>query len=114
MDFATGRLKNSHSPAIDYISQLENQNKQHRVEFESQRMKMAELEAKMHEMSQQMRNVQQSQGSFPPPPNVMPQSPLGYASSFNTRIDGSNEPTRTLPPLMNSSSMQGIQYDDRR
>ncbi len=75
-------------------------------------MKMAELEAKMHEMSQQMRNIQ-PQASFPPPPNVIPQSPLAYGSSFNGRMDGSNEPPRTLPPIMNNS-MQGIQYDDRR
>ncbi|KIW92429.1 uncharacterized protein Z519_07413 [Cladophialophora bantiana CBS 173.52] len=102
------------SRAIDYIAQLESQNKQARAEFESQRMKMAELEAKMHEMSRQMQGIQQPQGSFPPPPNVMPQSPLGYGPHFNNHIDGSNEPARTLPPIMNSNSMQGIQYDDRR
>ncbi|KIX01369.1 uncharacterized protein Z518_09094 [Rhinocladiella mackenziei CBS 650.93] len=104
------------SRAIDYISQLENQNKAQRVEFESQRLKMAELEAKLHEMSQQMRALQQPQGSFPPPPTAMPQSPLGYGSHFNNHIDGPTEPARTLPPIMNSGSMQGIQYssEDRR
>lgn len=100
--------------AIDYITQLENQNKQHRAEYESQRQKIAELEAKMHEMSQQMRNLQQPQGSFPPPPNAMPQSPMGYGSHFNGHLDGPNESARTLPPIMNSSSMQGIQYSDER
>ncbi|KAL2444742.1 Basic helix-loop-helix transcription factor devR [Exophiala dermatitidis] len=102
------------SRAIDYITQLENQNKQNRAEYESQRQKIAELEAKMHEMSQQMRNIQQPQGSFPPPPNAMPQSPMGYGSHFNGHLDGPNESARTLPPIMNSSSMQGIQYSDER
>ncbi|KAI1612147.1 hypothetical protein EDD36DRAFT_419998 [Exophiala viscosa] len=103
------------SRAIDYITQLENDNKQRRHDYENQRIKIADLEAKMHEMSQQMRNIQQSQGSFPPPPNVLPQSPLGYGSQFNNHIDGSKEPARTLPPLMNNNSMQGVQYaEDRR
>lgn len=69
----------------------------------------------MHEMSQQLRNIQQPQGSFPPPPNVMPQSPMGYAPHYNGHMDGPKEPARTLPPIMTGSSMQGIQYsDDRR
>jgi hypothetical protein len=103
------------SVAIDYISQLENQNKQSRSDYENQRLKIAELEAKMHEMSQQMRSIQQPQSSFPPPPNVMPQSPLGYGSHYNNHIDAANEPARTLPPIINNNTMQGIQYsEDRR
>ncbi|KAK5195427.1 hypothetical protein LTR99_001949 [Exophiala xenobiotica] len=102
------------SRAIDYITQLEDQNKQARVDYESQRLKLAELENKMHEMSQQMRSMQQPQSSFPPPPNVMPQSPLGYSSHFKHHVDGSSEPTRTLPPIMGGNSMQGIQYSEER
>ncbi|KIW41811.1 hypothetical protein, variant 1 [Exophiala oligosperma] len=101
------------SRAIDYITQLETQNKQARVDYESQRLKLAELEAKMHEMSQQMRGIQQPQSSFPPPPNVIPQSPLGYGSHFNNH-DGAGEPNRTLPPIMTTNSMQGIQYSEER
>ncbi|EXJ77930.1 hypothetical protein A1O3_09089 [Capronia epimyces CBS 606.96] len=102
------------SRAIDYITQLENQTKQQRADYENQRLKIAELEAKMHEMSQQLRGIQQPQGSFPPPPSAMPQSPLGYASHYNGHIEGPNESARTLPPIMTNSSMQGIQYSDER
>ena len=77
-------------------------------------MKMAELEAKMMEMSRQIQNMPQAQGSFPPPPNAMPQSPLDYATHYGNHVNGATEPARTLPPIMNNSSMQGIQYDDRR
>ncbi|EXJ56427.1 hypothetical protein A1O7_06770 [Cladophialophora yegresii CBS 114405] len=102
------------SRAIDYISHLETQNKQQRAESEGQRIKMAELEAKMLEMSRQMQSIQQTQGSFPPAPSVMPQSPLEYGNHYNNHLNGANEPARTLPPIMSSNSMQGIQYDDRR
>lgn len=107
-------IRTDFSTAIDYISQLENQNKAQRAEFENQRLKMADLESKMMEMSRQMQNLQPSQGSFPPPPSVIPQSPLEYGSHFNGQMNGANEPARTLPPIMNNATMQGIQYDDRR
>ena len=77
-------------------------------------MKMAELEAKMMEMSRQMQGLQPQQGSFPPPPNTMRQNPLEYGSHYNNHINGTNEPARTLPPIMHNNPMQGIQYDDRR
>ncbi len=75
---------------------------------------MADMEAKMMEMSRQMQNMPQAQGSFPPPPNVMPQNSLDYTSHYGNHINGANEPARTLPPIMNSGSMQGVQYEDRR
>ncbi|KEF63393.1 uncharacterized protein A1O9_01370 [Exophiala aquamarina CBS 119918] len=103
------------SRAIDYISSLETQNKQQRIDYEKQRHQLQDLESKMHEMSQQLQRLQH-QGSFPPPPSVIPQSPLNYgpAPRFSNNIDGPNELPRTLPPLVNGA-MQGIQYsDDRR
>jgi len=102
------------SRAIDYISALETQNKQQRAEFENQRLKMAALEAKMMDMGRQMQGIQQPQGSFPPPPTAMPQSPLEFNSHFGNHTNGANEPARTLPPIMHNNSMQGVQYDDRR
>ena len=100
--------------AIDYISALESQNKQQRVDYENQRLKMSELESKVMEMSRQIASIQQPQGAFPPPPNAIPPSPLEYGSHFNNHMNGASEPTRTLPPIMHNNSMQGIQYDDRR
>jgi len=104
--------------AIEYITQLENQVKQQRMDSEKQRHQLQDMESKIREMSQQMQRLQHpAGGAYPPPapPNSLPQSPLGYGSHFgNNGIDGSNEPTRTLPPLVNGA-MQGVQYsDDRR
>lgn len=101
--------------AIDYITSLENQTKQQRLDYEKQRHQLQDLENKMHDMSQQMQRLQH-QGSFPPPPSVIPQSPLGYGPGpqhYATNLDGPNELPRTLPPLINGA-MQGIQYSDER
>ncbi|KIV95479.1 hypothetical protein PV10_03132 [Exophiala mesophila] len=103
------------SRAIDYITSLENSNKQQRADYEKQRHQLQELENKVYEMSQQMQRMQH-QGSFPPPPAAMPQTPLNYGpgSHYNSNIESASDPPRTLPPLMNGV-MQGIQYsDDRR
>jgi nitrate reductase cytochrome c-type subunit len=99
--------------AIDYINALESQNQQAKVAHDSQRMKVAELEAQMLEMTRQMQALQQ-QNSYPTPPNSMPQNVLGYQHNYNNRADGGNDPARTLPPIMSNNSMQGVQYEDRR
>jgi len=101
--------------AIDYISSLETQNKQQRIDYEKQRHQLQDLENKMHQMSEQLQRLQH-QGSFPPAPSVNTQSPMSYGPGphFANTIDGPNELPRTLPPLVNGA-MQGIQYsDDRR
>jgi hypothetical protein len=100
--------------AIDYINALESQNQQAKVAHDSQRMKVAELEAQMLEMTRQMQALQQQQGSYPAPPNAMPQNVLGFQHNYNNHADGGNDPARTLPPIMSNNSMQGVQYEDRR
>lgn len=99
--------------AIDYITSLENQVKQSRVDIEKHRHQLQDQDLKIQELTQQLHRLQH-QGTYSSPTNAMPQSPLGYASNYTNGIDKSNEPVRTLPPLMNGA-MQGVQYsDDRR
>jgi uncharacterized coiled-coil protein SlyX len=106
-------LKLTFDVAIDYITSLETQVKQQRMDSDKQRHQLQDMEHKMQQMNEQLQRLQ-NQGSYPPPPNVMPQSPSNYSSHYSNGIDGASEPARTLPPLMNGA-MQGVQYsDDRR
>jgi hypothetical protein len=90
---------------------LENSVKQQRIDADKQHRQMQEMEMKMQQMSDQLQRLQH-QGNYPAPPNAIPQSP--YGSHFTNGVESSNEPQRTLPPLMNGA-MQGVQYgDDRR
>ncbi|ETN37235.1 uncharacterized protein HMPREF1541_08225 [Cyphellophora europaea CBS 101466] len=99
------------SRAIDYINSLESSVKQQRIDAEKQHRQMQEMEMKMQQMNEQLQRMQH-QGSFPAPPNTIPQSP--YGSHYPNGMDGANEQPRTLPPLMNGA-MQGVQFsDDRR
>ena len=95
--------------AIDYITSLENQVKQQRMDSDKQRHQLQDMEHKMQQMSEQMQRLQH-QGSYPPPPTALPQSPLGY----NGQHYDNNETGRTLPPLSMNGSMQGVQYNDDR
>lgn len=90
--------------AIDYISQLEGQNKSTQMELARQRDQMHQMELQMKELSSRMNG-----GSFshPPPPNSIPQYNGGvYTNGGNT------EDSRTLPPIMNGGAMQGVQYGE--
>ena len=99
--------------AIDYITSLEDEVKRQRMDSDKQRHQLQDMEHKMQQMNEQLQRLQQ-QGSFPPPPNAMPQNPMNYNSHYANSIDHSSEPPRTLPPLMNGA-MQGVHYsDDRR
>jgi len=51
-------------------------------------------------------SARQNGGSFPPPPNSIPQYNGGYTNGVDS--DG----PRTLPPIMNGGSMQGVQYGE--
>jgi hypothetical protein len=85
--------------------------KQQRIDADKQHRQMQDMELKMQQMSEQLQRLQH-QGPYQPPPNAMPQSP--YGTHYTNGIDASNEPQRTLPPLINGA-MQGVQYsDDRR
>lgn len=101
--------------AIDYITSLENQIKQQRMDSDKQRHQLQDMEHKMQQMNEQLQRLQH-QGSYPPPPTVLPQSPLSYNSSHYNSIDSAaTESGRTLPPLTMNGAMQGVQYsDDRR
>lgn len=108
-----GILKLTFDVAIEYITSLETQIKQQRMDSDKQRHQLQDMEHKMQQMNEQLQRLQH-QGSYPPPPTVMPQSPTNYNSHYSNGIDGTTEPARTLPPLMNGA-MQGVQYsDDRR
>jgi len=98
----------NYDTAIDYINSLEDQNQHFRTGVEQERNKRMELERQLKEMRQM-----QHQGTYPPPPNGMPQSPIGYAPHYNNGVNGSTEPPRTLPPLINGA-MQDVQYSDNR
>ncbi|KAI9873202.1 MAG: hypothetical protein M1823_007980, partial [Watsoniomyces obsoletus] len=98
---------------IDYITSLENEVKKQRMDSEKQRHQLKDMEHKMQQMNEQLQRLKR-QGSYPPPPNAVPQSPLNYNAHYTNGIDTASEPARTLPPLMNGA-MQGVQYsDDRR
>lgn len=100
-----------HAKAIEYINQLEGQNKQSRIEMERQRNQMHDMEIQLKEMSQRLGH----QPQYSQAPNAMPSNQLNYGGSHYTNgIDGTNEPSRTLPPIMNGGAMQGVQYDERR
>jgi uncharacterized coiled-coil protein SlyX len=99
--------------AIDYITSLENEVKKQRMDSDKQRHQLKDMEHKMQQMNEQLQRLKH-QGSYPPPPNAVPQSPLNYNGHYTNGIDAASEPARTLPPLMNGA-MQGVQYsDDRR
>ena len=84
--------------------------KQSRIDADKHHRQMQDMEMKLQQMNEQLQRLQH-QGNYPAPPNALPQSP--YGQHFSNGIDGSGEPQRTLPPLMNGA-MQGVQYDDRR
>lgn len=98
--------------AIDYITGLENAVKQQRLDADKKDRQMQDMEHKLQHMSEQIQRLQH-QGSYAaPPPNALP--PSQYGTHYANGADSSNEPPRTLPPLMNGA-MQGVQYaDDRR
>jgi uncharacterized coiled-coil protein SlyX len=97
--------------AIDYITSLENQVKQQRVDFDKQRHQLHDMEIKLQQMSEQLQRGQHP-GNFAPPPNALPQAP--YGAHYTNGVENGNEPPRTLAPLLNGA-MQGVQYsEDRR
>ena len=98
--------------AIDYITSLETQVKQQRLDSDKQRHQLQDMEHKMQQMNEQLQRLQH-QGSYPPPPTAMPQSPLNYSAHYANGFDAASEPARTLPPLMNGA-MQGVQYSEER
>ena len=89
------------SAAIDYISQLEGQNKSTRIELDRQRDQMHQMEMQLKELSARMNGS----GNFPLPP-----SSVNYSSQTYTNGHDSDS-SRTLPPIMNGGGMEGVQYD---
>jgi uncharacterized coiled-coil protein SlyX len=102
--------------AIDYITSLETQVKQQRLDSDKQRHQMQEMEHKLQQLADQLKRQQHpGAASYPVPPTAMPQSPLNYSQYHANGIDGaaSAEQARTLPPLVNGA-MQGVQYGEER
>lgn len=84
------------------------------MDGEQQRHQIQKLEMQMKEITSQMQRMQHGNG-YQPPPNAMPQSPIGYAQPYPNGVENSNEGGRTLPPISMNGAMQGVQYgDDRR
>ena len=88
-------------PAIDYINSLEGQNLKTQQELSRQRDQMHQMELQIKELMARAN----SNGNMPPPPNTMPYTNGHYSNG--TESEGS----RTLPPIVNGSAMQGVQYD---
>jgi len=65
---------------------------------------MQQMEMQLKEMSARM-----NAANYPQPPNAMPTNAIAYNSS---RYSNGDEPSRTLPPIMNGGAMQGIQYGE--
>lgn len=94
--------------AIDYISALEGQNKSTRMELDRQRNQMHEMEMQIKEMSQRLGH---------PPPNFThgpTPIPAYNGARYTNGVDSTNDPPRTLPPIINGGAMQGVQYGDER
>lgn len=82
------------------------------MELDRQRNQIHDMEMQIKELSQRLGH---QPSGYAPPPNAMPTSPLGYNNAHYTNgHDSANEPSRTLPPIMNGNAMQGVQYEDRR
>lgn len=95
---------NTVSSAIDYITQLESQNKSTQIELARQRDQMRQMELQLKELTSRMNG---SSFSHPSPPNSIPQFNGGvYTNGANT------EDSRTLPPIINGGAMQGVQYGE--
>lgn len=93
------------SSAIDYISQLEAQNKTTRVELDRQRDQMHQMEMQIKELTAR---VGGGNFSHPAPPSSIPSFNGGSQYANGVESDAS----RTLPPIMNGTAMQGVQYGE--
>lgn len=92
--------------AIDYIAQLEGQNKSNRIELERQRDQMRQMEMQIKELTARVNGSNFSHPPPPPPNSITPFSNGPYTNG--TESDAS----RTLPPIMNGNAMQGVQYGE--
>lgn len=92
--------------AIEYIHSLESQNRAAAVESARMREQMQQMDMQLKELTARM-NAQS--GSYPPPPSTLSSFNGGH---YGNGVSINEEPSRTLPPILNGGAMQGVQYSD--